>query len=609
MLLHSLVLYKNRPARIVQIDKKLEIELADGQTVSVRPKDVTLLHPGPLRSWSALQRPAGDPLTAWELLSGSESSLAELAELAFDSFTPASAWAIWEMVIDGLYFSGEPAAIRSHTAEQVAAEEANRAAKAVEEAAWQAFVSRINDGRYLPEDEGYLQEIVAVALEKQPHSRVMRGLGQVETAVNAHAFLLKIGYWPPQFNPYPLRFKLPTRPPQISLPPLPDEPRRDLTHLLSLAIDDAESRDPDDALSLDADGRLWVHVADPAAVVLPDSPADLAARERGVTLYLPEGAVTMLPAAATDELALGVDNLQPARSPALSFGLRLNQAAEIEAVEVVPSWVQVTRCSYEEAEAALEQGDALLASLYALADRYWQRRQANGAIELNLPEVKIMVASDGRVMLRPLPSLRSRNLVREAMLMTGEAVAKLAQQHGLPIPYTAQEAPDEELPELKGLSAMFAARRKLKAGQQRLTPAPHAGLGLAQYVQATSPLRRYLDLVVHQQLRAFVQGRPLLDETALTERIGAAEAVIGDSRRAERLVMAHWTLVYLQQHPQWQGEGIVVDKRGTRDLILIPDLAWETQMNLPGDRPLDSRVRLKLHSVNLPEQEAYFRPL
>ena len=600
---HALVLYKNRPARILQADKKLEIELEDRQTVSVRPKDVTLLHPGPVKNWAELQRPSGDPLTAWELMAGEETSLTELAELSYEAFTPASAWAIWEMVADGLYFSGEPEAIRAHTPEQVAAEQANRAAKAAEEAAWQAFIVRAKAGHYLPEDEVYLQEIVNVALEKQERSRVMRGLGQAETAVNAHAFLLQIGYWTPHFNPYPLRANLPTQPPQINLPPLPDEARRDLTHLTAVAIDDAESRDPDDAISLDSDGRLWVHVADPAAVILPGSPADLEARARGVTIYLPEGAVTMLPPEGTDQLALGL----AAKSPALSFGLRLNDAAEIMDVEIVPSWVRVTRWSYEAADAALDQNEPLLTALYELAERFMIRRAAQGSVELNLPEVKVWVAADGTVGLRPLPTLRSREWVREAMLMTGEGVAQFAQAHEIPIPFTGQDAPDEELPELDSLAAMFAARRKMKAGQQRLTPVAHAGLGLPHYVQATSPLRRYLDLVVHQQLRAFVQGRPLLDEAAIMERIGAADAIVGDTRRAERAAIAHWTLVYLQQNPEWTGEGVVVDKRGSRDLVLIPDLAWEALMNLPGERPLGSRIAVKLHSVNLPEQEAYFR--
>ena len=75
------------------------------------------------------------------------------------------------------------------------------------------------------------------------------------------------------------------------------EPRRDLTHLPAFAIDDEENQDPDDAVSLDGE-RLWVHVADVAALVAPDSEADLEARGRGANLYLPERIVNMLPLAS-----------------------------------------------------------------------------------------------------------------------------------------------------------------------------------------------------------------------------------------------------------------------------------------------------------------------
>jgi exoribonuclease-2 len=65
---NSLVLYKGRLCRIKQLGKKIEIEEEDGQTRSVRPKDVTLLHPGPVSSLADLAQPVGDVETAWELL-------------------------------------------------------------------------------------------------------------------------------------------------------------------------------------------------------------------------------------------------------------------------------------------------------------------------------------------------------------------------------------------------------------------------------------------------------------------------------------------------------------------------------------------------------------
>lgn len=599
---NSLVLYKNRPSRVSHIGpKKIEIVVEGGQKVSVRPKDVTLLHPGPIERLAELRPQTGEIKTAWELLAGTTTTLAELAELAYGEYTPGTAWAAWQLVDDGLYFSGTPDEVVARSREVVAAAKAAREAKAAEERAWIAFLERAEAEQFQPEDVPYLQDVVALALGQSTQSRVLRTLGRTESPQNAHSLLLALGYWDETVNPYPERIGASLLPPAVPLSNLLDEPRRDLTHLPALAIDDEGNRDPDDALSWE-DGRLWVHVADAAALVPPDSPADLEARARGVSLYLPEDRIPMLPPQATQALGLGLADV----SPALSFGLEVNAAGEIVGLEVAPSWVRVTRLTYEEAEAQIEA--PLLRPLAELAQIYHSRRLANGAIEIDLPEVKVRVA-EGQVVIRPLPALRSRDLVREAMLMAGEAVARFALENNIPMPFTTQDAPETEAALATSTAEMFALRRTLRRSQQTITPGPHAGLGMELYIQCTSPLRRYLDLVVHQQLRTYLRGEPLLAAPAIMGRVGAANAVTGSVRQAERLSVEHWTLVYLLQHPEWRGEGIVVDKRGARDLILIPELGLETQMYLSRDVPLGSVVTLALKAVNLPMLETHFRLL
>ena len=596
----NLVLYKNQAARVTNVSaKKINIVMQNGTAVSVRPKDIELLHPGPLANFGQLAKPQGELLTAWELLAGETTSLAELSELAYDDFTPATAWAIWQAVSDGLHFSGTLAEITVHTAEEVAAETEARAAKAAEAEAWTAFANRVNQGTFLPEDGRFLQEIAAVGMGQQERSQVLRNLNQSETPENAHALLLKLGYWDETVNPYPSRLGVNTNQPEYAIPVLPDEERRDLTHLVALAIDDEGSRDPDDALSWE-NGRLWVHIADVAALITPDSPADLEARARGANLYLPEGTIHMLPEAATTALALGLADT----SPALSFGLDVMADGTLVNLEIVPSLVRVTRLSYDEAQSRLDESP--FRELLALAQAFEARRVANGAVQIDLPEVKIRLDEDGAVEIRPLPPLQSRDLVREAMLMTGEAVAQFAQQHYIPIPYTTQEAPHEII-EGDTPSANFARRKTMTGSQPGSTPGRHAGLGLDQYTQATSPLRRYLDLVVHQQLRAYLNGDPILDEQAVMERVGAAYAVSGDVRYAERLSNAHWTAVYLQRHPDWTGEGIVIDQRGKRDLMLLPTLGTETSIYTKEPTALDTAVQVKLQSVDLPQRESFFR--
>ncbi len=595
----NFVLYKHRPARVLDVGERVELELEAGKPVKVRPKDVVLLHPGPLETLTDLKpQEDGDVETAWELLAGCNTNIAELAELAYGVYTPATAWETWQHVADGLHFRGTPEDVEVRTAEAVEQERESRAARAAEKEAWDSFIARLRQGQTEPEDERYLKELDDRANGQRPDSRILRALGSADSPEKAHALLLKLKRWDHTVNPYPNRLGVSLTTPVSSLSELPDEPRRDLTHLPAFAIDDEGNQDPDDALSLDGN-RLWVHVADVAALIPPDSEADLEARARGANLYLPESTITMLPPEATRQLGLGLSDV----SPALSFGLDLSDEGQLLDIEVVPSWVRVTRTTYAEVSQRLEEEP--FKSMYHLAQLSEERRIEEEAIAIELPEVKILVR-DGEVSIEPLLPLPSRMLVTEAMVLAGEAVARFALERGLPFAFTTQPPPDTfERPST--LAEMFAVRKTLKRSQQTSIPAPHAGLGLEVYARATSPLRRYLDLVVHQQLRAFLRGEETLSEEEVLERVGAAEAVTGGSRQAERLARRHWTLVYLLQHPDWRGTGVLVDKRGARGTILIPELSLEIQLPVHDDTILDTSLPLALTGVNLADLEAHFR--
>ena len=110
---NSLVLYKGGPARVVAIGDKLEIELEDGRSLRVRPKDVVVLHPGPLAGLRELPSPAGEVEAACELLEGGRTTLPELAELVYGSYSPATAWAAWRDVYKRQPLNRPPLALRS----------------------------------------------------------------------------------------------------------------------------------------------------------------------------------------------------------------------------------------------------------------------------------------------------------------------------------------------------------------------------------------------------------------------------------------------------------------------------------------------------------------
>jgi exoribonuclease-2 len=595
LLAGSLVLYKHSAARILETDtKRITIETFDGDKLRVRPKDVMLLHPGPIDNLAQIENQeedGGDILAAWELLAGNETNLRDLVELAYGSFTAAEAWSVWKLVADGLYFSGDPEHISVFSGEQVEQERTKRAARAEEHRQWEEFISRIQTGTAVEDDNRYLQEVAALALGEFDQSRVLVALGREQTPENAHELLLKVGYWDSFMNPYPARAGVKEVSAQGFVPPLIEESRRDLTHLIALAIDDEGNVDPDDAISWD-NGRIWVHIADVAALVMPGDMLDLEAQDRGANLYLPEETISMLPEAVTQQLGLGLNE----RSVALSIGFDLNAEGRIEEIEIIPSWVKVTRWTYEEAEESLSE--PIPAKLLEMASIYSARRQKAGAIKIDLPEVRVKVQG-GEVTIKPILPLQSRDLVREAMLMAGEAVAIYAQTHKIPIPYTTQESPTAELPEGNTIADMFATRKLLRPSRQSISPGFHSGLGMDQYAQVTSPLRRYLDLVIHQQLRAYLKNQVLLTEQEITERIGATAAIQSDLRRTERLSRRHWTYAYLMQHPDWQGEGIIAEIHGRRYVTILPELDLETDLYLPGNQDLNDKLLVKLQEVNL----------
>jgi exoribonuclease-2 len=594
----SLVLYKIRPARVLALGDRIEIELEGGQIKRVRPKDIRLLHPGPLMSLADLGPREGELTEAWELLEGGETDLDELTELMFDEVSPATVWAAWQQVAEGLYFEGTPDALRARARAEVEQEKAEREAKIAAERDWKEFLDRMKRAQPAPQDADRLEEVARLALGESSGSRILQALGHEESAQNAYRALIQAGHWPQDYNPYPKRNRLAEADPDLPVPDLGQEERLDLTHLPAYAIDDEGNRDPDDALTLEGD-RIWVHVADVAALVAPGSAMDCEARARGSSQYMPEGTINMLPAAVTDRLGLG---LHPV-SPALSFGFRCGESGDLTDVEIRTTLVRVQRLTYQEVEQRL--GEKPFAQLNLLADRFRARRAERNAANIELPEVSVRVRN-GEVVVRPLPRLRSRALVTDAMLMAGVVAAGFCMEREIPVPFATQPTPDK-IEQPADLAAMYAYRRRFKPTRLSRDPEPHFGLGLSHYTRTTSPLRRYSDLLAHQQIRAWLAGGSLLDGQQVAERMAEAEIAAAAVRRAERLSNQHWKLVHLRANPKWQGEGILVDKGEHKSVVLIPELALEARVRLRGEPALNTRFQLTPREVDLPELTCYFR--
>ncbi|PNY82906.1 RNB domain-containing ribonuclease [Deinococcus koreensis] len=448
-------------------------------------------------------------------------------------------------------------------------------------------------------------EIELLARGKQEKSRAMRELGLSETPEAAHALLLRSGLWPESRTPYADRLHATTQPLELPVPEFPAEARLDLTHLDAFAIDDEGNRDPDDAVGIEALGggltRLWVHVADVAALVPAGSDLDTAARSRGATLYLPDQTVGMLPDALVERAGLGLHET----SPALSVSLDLDESGNADAVDVQLTRVRVTRLSYTQAQARLDAAEKPFVSLLRLARASRLLRESEGALSIDLPEVRIK-ADEHTVTITPMPKPEMRFVVQECMTLAGWGAAIFADDNHVPLPFATQDYPTREV-RGEGLSSQWARRKTLARTRFQPAPGPHHGMGLDLYVQVTSPMRRYLDLVVHQQLRSFLSGGEPMPGQLMASHIAQSGLNADATRQAERLSRRHHTLRLIAAQPEREWEGVVVDKRGPQATLLIPELAFDLPLSTPA--PLGSVLKVRLSDVNLPALSARARPL
>jgi len=618
---NALVIYKNKPALTKEIsDGKISISLTDGTQIKVRDKDIELIHPGPAKDFSCLAGGVSDSAIreAWELLldeEGASLPLKDLAAFIGGEYTPSSAYAAYSSLRDGLYFSGTIAAITPRTKNEVEQEEEKRSGKMRESTERTQFLQRIKnclkkptESPLLPEDARFMQDVEALAYGKSAKSRTMKDLGLGETPEDAHALLLKTGVWPVTINPHPARFGLSLNSAVICPDAPPDEERRDLCHLAAFAIDSPWSSDPDDAISIETaetgESVLYVHIADPASSITFDSPVEREARDRGATLYTPEGASRMLAEDALPIFALGLSE----KSPALTFKMTLDENGEVKDTDIFPSIVKVRRISYEDVDKEIDNGSSAdadtLRALYKLTQKICKRRAAQGAIIIDMPETHIVV-KNGTVEIEPISSYRSNALVRECMVTAGEGAGTWAITKGLAFPYISQEV-DIQGKVPGGLAGSWHLRRSMRPRVLSTKPGRHQGQGLDTYSQVTSPLRRYNDLLAHIQIRAFLRGEKTLSIDELSARLGFCEAAVTAAVHAERASNNHWIMVYLSGKKDSQWDAVALENKGNRWLVMIPSLALETQVSLQRDVSPNDDIKLILKSVNIPKGEAVF---
>ena len=626
----SVVLYKNQPAVVTDRDGDKYIIKFCSQPATpggkkavygeqkVREKDVVLLHEGPCSSLEAVLGFAAEDFKSqldetYELLlsdeatAGGEISLSEIAEYSRGSFVADEAWFIFNTLVTDVRFLLNQEKLRSgeicftlRSQEEIDAINKKNYEKEHESEIRAAFIARLKARKLdLTDDAKFMGEVEAFALCKTDKSRVLADAGVPQTIEAAHRLLIDTGIWDFTKNPYPTRFGFSFDSAKEQLGAMPEEERLSVPGV-AYAIDSEHSADPDDAVAFDGQ-YLWVHIADPASSVEPDSKIDIAARDRGTTLYIPEGTSRMLCESCLEDYALGLKE----DSRALSFRIKVDGESQIEECEVFKTSVKVKRLTYKYAEEHKDSDE--LRPLFEIARKNKARREANGAITIQMPEVNISVDKESKkVTIEPEARLESNEMIAELMIMAGEGAARFAFKNQIPFMYISQEAPDFPACLPDGWAGQFARIKCMRKRSVGITPAPHAGLGVSFYSQVTSPLRRYGDLISHEQLRAFLDGRRLIAKDDMLERVAAGDAASIAAKKASRQSDTHWKLVYLLQNPDAEYEAFCIDRRGNDALFLIPALDMQATLHNCSDVNLNDAAVLKMSKVDIPEQKVDF---
>lgn len=411
--------------------------------------------------------------------------------------------------------------------------------------------------------------------------------------------------------------------------PLPvDRERLDLTDLETFTIDDADTRDRDDALSLETvEGgyRVGIHIADAGAVVPFDGAMNAEADRRMATLYLPERSIPMLP----PSFIHGVGSLDPDQvRPAVSLLVRIDESGQAQGYKIKPSLIcSRAAISYSEADAAIADEShswhTTLRPLSDLAQALLARREQAGAINVNREEMIVKVASptdiEVRVVARSTPA---RDLVSEMMVLCNSLMADYCKVNDIPASYRSQSAPDvsdldlfDEDGVLRPLTRLqrYQLMRRFSPAVISVTPTPHVGLGVDAYIQATSPLRRYPDLVMQRQISHFLAlGEPVYSADDISSVAKRAEVQMRDLSRIEEARRRYWFLKYLMLTRLGAPDeadhftAYVLENEPRRLAALdLDEYPFRVRAELPNTIEPGTTVILKLTGVDLWRRHAY----
>ena len=641
-----------------------------GQSHSLAPRQFTYTvngqtyKPGEIADFLSQVQPYLDPSSleiAWELLieDGETVTPSQLANILFSESTLPQCYAAHCLLSeDKLYFKQKGDAYEPRSTAQVAERKHQIEVESQKARGQQEFLARVEqalqgqvvewqrlDRQRLEAIEKYATLLADVVMLKvnydslaracppsAPVLETMNMLGRSATPQAAFQLLIDLGWWTSHENLFLRRSSISVQFPQkvlevaqerLDFPPTDlDTNRLDLTHLKVYTIDDESTTEIDDGLSWEVlpEGkeRLWVHIADPTRLLMPDDELDLEARKRGSTVYLPTGMIPMFP----EVLATGPMSLVQGKvCCALSFGVILDEVGAVEDYCIHAGLIKPTyRLTYEDVDEMLELGVQAEPEIEAIAN--WAKirknwRYGQGAISINMPEAMIKVKDDD-INIDVLDDSSSRQLVAEMMILAGEVAARYGQTHNIPLPFRGQPQPelppDEELLQLPaGFVRSCAMRRCMPKSEMSITPVRHAGLGLDTYTQATSPIRRYSDLLTHFQLKAHLRGEGLpFSAEQLKEVMMTVMSTTQEATMVERQTNRYYALEYLRRHPEqvWQVTVLMwLREDSNLALILLEDLGLQLPMSFRRSVSLGENLLVKVSLADPQKDMIHFQEI
>jgi ribonuclease R len=351
--------------------------------------------------------------------------------------------------------------------------------------------------------------------------------------------------------------------------------REDLRSMPVFTIDPENARDFDDAVHVtDADGgwSVGIHIADVSHYVKPGAALDREAMRRGNSVYLPDRVLPMLP----ERLSNMVCSLRPNEDHLTkSVFVEFDRAGRIKSYRFAATVIRsVARLTYGEALAILQREPATrfegdLHRAWRLAAILRERRFKQGALELDMPEVRVVLDGEGRgVGLVREENDISHQLIEEFMLLANELVARRTKEQLIPSIYRIHEEPEaqrladyrdqirsygievgdlSQRREMQRFLKLVVGRheesalkigllRSLRRAAYSPDPLGHYGLAKTDYTHFTSPIRRYADLLVHRSFASMLphhRGKPLrsMDLASTCEHISMTERIAADAER------------------------------------------------------------------------------